>query len=293
MAVLSVELTNMEGAEALDGEVTYQSEYQVRCSSINDDSKIVLAAAGLPARGATYALGSSTDTRVQARRRQAKLITRGAHEFVWNVHVEYSNKALAGEPNEDGKGGDPNNPLNNPVRYSGSFVTLQLGLFKDLDGKNFQNSAGDPFEPAIEGTAYHPVLVAERNESTMGFGQAMQYVNKVNSDSFKGAGPRTILCRQISFTPQSYTNSSGTPVTYYSYRYEFEFNEDGWIPLELADMGFSELKNGKKTPIMRQGMEVNTMQFLKPNGQAAGQNEPPNFLKFRVYRETSFSGLGL
>lgn len=297
MAIVAVRLKNMKAGESLDGEVSYGVTYEVITSSINDDGKIVKVAAGIPALGATYALGSSTDTSVKLRNKDATMKQRartgGADRFIWEVDCQYTTKPLPGEPTDDGDSGtDPNNPTSDPPKYSGTFVTLNMGAFKDLNGREFKNSAGDPFEPAPEVMAYHPVLVIEKNFDDMGFTQAQSFVNHVNSDSYKGADPHTLLCRNIGFEPAQYQDSSGTTHTYYKYRIELEYNADKWVPLEIADMGFRERPNATDdpVPILKKGLPINTQSWLTASGKSS---EVPHFIKFRIHGEVAFSGLGV
>lgn len=164
----------------------------------------------------------------------------------------------------------PDNPLK--PQYSGSIQFTEEYSPKDLDGKWFKNSAGDPLATIL------PVLVPIQIRTTT--------VNVATEPDLSQAGTADgyELLQGVSF--EEAWHKSGR--AYYRATFVVATHPNRkWAETIVYDAGYRQIIAGKKVnikdPITNQ--DLNSLSFLDGNGKLLAATAEPKELKFRVYRE--------
>lgn len=199
----------------------------------------------------------------------------------WEVTAKYSSKY--DDQQQD-------NPLDRPVKQSLDFNVYRKVAERDTAGLPITNSAGDkPSEP-VEIDAVHPVFRFTRNEASIPVQTAIDYMYKVNSDTFYGMAPGTARLT-IKCGEKQIENGHA----YYAITYEVEYRAEKWT-VRYLNQGFNSLTAARK----RIAVAGNQPRLLQRNGGAAGTygpcvftDGPPEFCEREVYGTKSFNSLGL
>lgn len=174
--------------------------------------------------------------------------------------------------------------------FSGS-VTSGPAILHYNDGfstpKFILNSAGDPLEGAEKEQAEWRVRI-EGNRQTFNYGQAMAYVNAVNSDAWSGAEPGTLKCQGISGSKEV-EQVNNTEISYWKISIDIAYRVEGWR-LKLWDVGYNEIVGGKRKRIVDALKEPVSEPVALLNGAARSPGSAPDMLTFRVYKELPFAG---
>lgn len=174
--------------------------------------------------------------------------------------------------------------------FSGS-VTSGPAILHYNDGfstpKFILNSAGDPLEGAEKEQAEWRVHI-EGNRQTFNYGQAMAYVNAVNSDTWSGAEAGTLKCQGISGSKEV-EQVNNTEISYWKISIDIAYRVEGWR-LKLWDVGYNEIVGGKRKRILDALKEPVSEPVALQNGSAKSPGSPPDMLTFRVYKELPFTG---
>lgn len=189
--------------------------------------------------------------------------------------------------------------------WSSTGGTHTVPAFKDKDGVDIKNSAGDPFE-GIEAeenefgwtlTKCYPLSASPSWDSV-----AKSVANKVNSDtwggdavrtwkvSFEGAQKRTIVTQ---------SGSTQTAVQYWEVVFKFRYKADKW-DLAPWDIGFNQKVDSSGTPspsgtnratILGKDARPVKQPVALSAGIAVAPGTAPTALSFRYYKETSFTSV--
>lgn len=278
MAIVAVTETSKRshGAALEKGARSYTREFWVETDDQATDLQAVREAVGVPKRGELYPgdFGSFCQgVTVEPREEDPRT-------FV--VTADYDSNTSVTQEQEE-------NPLLRPVELSFEGEQYVYVATKDLDGKAFKNSAGDPFDPPPEITGTRPVLVMQRNEAALNPTLVLQYQDAVNADAFLGFPPRTVKVGTISGR-RSFENS----VAYWVVSYRFVVDWRTWRVF-LLDAGFREKHAGghKKILDKETGQPVSAPVMLNGLGYVLVDVENPVYLERKVYREIPFAPLGL
>jgi len=212
----------------------------------------------------------------------------GKGQILWRVTAEYTTPGGGGA-------GDSTNPLDQPADVSWGFEQISQQVDEDLDKKKIITSSKEPFSQPPEITFSRPVLSISRNEARFDSALAAEFCGgrgAVNSDPFYGWPKGTVRARNISAQSQRAGDFAYDRVTY-----ELVFDSAGWL-LRPLDVGFMELKAGKRVPIMvgdEQTGRYPTPQAVALNPDGTVRDPALDVLSrsFRVYPEKSFSRLKL
>jgi hypothetical protein len=122
--------------------------------------------------------------------------------YIWVVLCTYtSDVPEEGIPAYTGLDNDPasstNLPWTEPPIPKWEDEIEQKSPQRDLDGRPYINSAGQPFTPAFTAPAPRQVLILTRNEINFDRGIASSYGFAVNSDVFMNALPGSAQCYPI------------------------------------------------------------------------------------------------
>lgn len=174
--------------------------------------------------------------------------------------------------------------------FSGS-VTSGPAILHYNDGfstpKFILNSAGDPLEGAEKEQAEWRVHI-EGNRQTFNYGQAMAYVNAVNSDTWSGAEAGTLKCQGISGSKEV-EQVNNTEISYWKISIDIAYRVEGWR-LKLWDVGYNEIVSGQRKRILDALKEPVSEPVALLNGVAKSPGSAPDMLTFRVYKELPFTG---
>lgn len=188
---------------------------------------------------------------------------------------------------------DPN-PLARPDVWSFSTGGAQVPALTYYDGntqKPLVNSAKTYFEGLTTLEAEVRATVAW-NRAVFPAGVAAAVTNCVNSEGYLWGGPHTWLCTGIS-AQQATEVVNDVEVRYWQGTSELVFRASTHNLL-LPDVGFDYLQDGERKRAWvkdENGEKVpaSVPRALNPDGSLKGDNEEPDILNRRIYREVDFS----
>lgn len=305
---MTLAVTRRDGETATsdgDGSRVYTRNYQV-LSTINlpntqETEYAVLTASGLPLMRSVHPV----DIRAYVWNKSVSRPNWKAPK--WDVVVTW--KTLTREEKKKLV-----HPTQRPVEISSDGQTFREAIDRDIGGGRIANLLGHPFDPPVERDQCRRVLTFKRNEASEPFALASQYTNAVNSDNFKGAGPRTVKCARISYQrviEEWGTEGSEEEVEYWPTTYEFHENntpqpagvvgnpgnQNGWR-LNLLHTGYyQKLANGNIVPCKDQfGNAMSTPSLLDANSLQIAI--PPAvgaevYIPFTIYKELPFAAFNL
>ncbi|HEY2414154.1 MAG TPA: hypothetical protein VGI40_18055 [Pirellulaceae bacterium] len=289
MGILSVQERKGARSNINDQGVTeYTRTFQVITDSPLVGAATVRTATGIPRRFDIYATATEFDTLSVATK--VTVEQDSDNPRLWIVTVDYGVPSI----NEDQQ--DPN-PLLRPAVLSWNFQKATRAVYKDVNDKAIQNSAGEYFIPCPEIDDSRPVLTVSRNEASFNPAIAIQYQDAINSDGFLGFTAGQVKVAGIQ--AQSQTENSKF---FWAVQYEFEFRRDGW-QLILEDLGRNRkwtdgdppAEEGKLQAIIVSGVPASDAIPLNGSGQPLLNPSPTNRVPrpFDVYKSLPFSTLGL
>ncbi len=244
---------------------------------------------GLPAIGDAYPTYSALKcTLVTAD--ESEQLDNG--KWLWKVTAHYSTVSFNGAspvirlPHE-----------RDPI-LSWSSRLVEIAAIKDLDGKPFVNTAGDPFVSAPTMVEPRVILTARFNTATFDGSYALTWLNKINNTSWKGGDKGTVLIEDVS------ANQKFEESTYWEVSMSFHFNPRGWDPLKIISMGprYLEQNNSvwkQKFFTDSNGVASTEPGFLYSDGTKIDPRAmalfsvPPHEQQFRIFSYAEFSQLGL
>lgn len=187
--------------------------------------------------------------------------------------------------------GECENPLLNcdPI-YKWNTEKEEEAFNEDVDGKKVVNSAKDPFQPAPTRLKSRVVLTVTYNASSFSGATALALDNKINSDTFEGAAPKTLLL-SIESATQQFHKLVGY---YWQITLKMTYNPDGWSPMKIMDTGMREIDPDdatKKRLIKLKGREVTSPVPLKDGTAIEDPTQDPDFIEVKPYEEKAFSSL--
>jgi hypothetical protein len=155
------------------------------------------------------------------------------------------------------------------------------------------NSAGDPFVPGLVRDAPRLLMTIQQNEQTWNGALSLQYGNKINSNTWQGAAPRTVKIQSVGAT-LLWDKTWGK---YYKTNWEFAWCPATW-DRKVLDAGYYELKGDldgdsnitqNHSPILdAQGMPITVPQPLNSDGTKMSQGGSPHWITFKPYQAIPF-----
>lgn len=257
---------------------TYERVFRVRTSSAYDEAETVLAYPLVPRIGTPYPYYPAAKcTRRSARQVQGKL--------VWHVTCSYS---TAKDPEE--------NPLADPAEVEWSSEIYQRPYFEDINGDGILNSAGDYFDPPVEGDDVRWVVTVTKNVANVPT-WILDYENAVNDAEFT-LDNLAIDARKAKLSSLRISKwQTRNDVDYRVLTMEFHLNKNTWDK-KILDQGFREYdsileKTFKITD--EDGAPIRAPALLDGSGEAIANPEPSDavFMTYKIYTEKDFSVLPL
>ncbi|MEM7810268.1 MAG: hypothetical protein AAF532_02160 [Planctomycetota bacterium] len=184
------------------------------------------------------------------------------------------------------------NPLNDELDPRWSDESVAVVRRVDRFGNAVLNKVGLPYTslPAIELPI--KVLTVIRNEATDRNARSTAYTHRLNSTTFLGGPPGTVLCREVSGNRQRRNDFRFWPTTYV-----FAFLVLGHDP-ELVEQDIYELgDDGNRVAILDgQGKPINAPVPLDANGKAVPVDQLPDggaTTKVELVERADFNDFGL
>ena len=200
-----------------EGHREYKVKSRVGCAK-TDGPRNVMLCPGLYAVGSTYHIDSDSDP--WAFCWPTMSITRapgtrdGAHPLVFNVEQTFSTEPLwrcNSTPIED--------PLQEPIKLSGSFVKYTREALLDKNGNGITNSAWEPFRgQQNEWDFNRPTVHVEMNQAALGLATFSAMIDTVNNATLWGLPSRCIKLSNASWERKLF----GVCSYYYTVGYDFD-----------------------------------------------------------------------
>lgn len=171
--------------------------------------------------------------------------------FFWKVTCNYSSTLTANSPEiaSQNKGSSPEekaeeanvNPLNRPTDIDFSTVDKEYVMTEDFSTpvKPLINGNGERFDPPVMGSRPLLAMKLEFNSATFIALDWMDRVKCVNTNSFSGFGPRTMLLDKVT-AKRVYENGT----KYWRISLEYLLNKENW-DAEILNHSYTEW-NGTK-----------------------------------------------
>jgi hypothetical protein len=268
---------------------TYHREYQVVSDSADDDEAIVARyGPGILRRHPTdLAAGVNAKEATLQNVEEPANGTSGVVLYYWKLLVDYTTGLQNLQDGEGGGGGgggggeeeeDDPNLLNTDPTYEFGFERMQIAEYKDVNGKPFLNTAGDPFtKPQVRQISVPTTTIRiNKYQNVMSTSEVEAFVEKyaltVNSLVFRGKPAETVLVMDITATPQTWTDKDGDESPYYALAIKLGYRAEGW-KVRILSVGLNalyevELDAFEKMPIVVNGVVVKTPQLLDADGKS-------------------------
>jgi len=183
MSVVSVKETHEgRGGDSSRDSATLRRVFKVQTDSVRDGALVARDAPGIPALGDTYFDGTTENANYLAKNKSAT--NEDGSQKLWRVEVEYETRTVTSGP-------DPEliPPLRAPD-YSWATGSSPQEMLLDVNGKVVQNSAKQPFDPAVERNNSFRILTIGRNEASFNAYAMESYIDTLNSTPIFGYAAR-------------------------------------------------------------------------------------------------------
>ena len=312
MAVINVQpkLTSApeDARERERGDLEVSITWVVTTDDPNDGPLTVLAAPGLPAMHAHYAIGNDVNTSLTVRERNPNRTANNRQ--VWEVECVYSSRT------DTADFADPN-PFARPPQVSWTTQPFQAVAKYDLYGTPLTNVINEEFDPPYMADDMRLTLSYTRNEATNDIPFIFSYRNTVNSDQFAGFAPgeakmagieasrhveNKIVYWETTYTIQ-FKNRVVDPQSKVYLHMGNAWEQIGFVPpwnATLLNVGFHERVNvagGSQIVRFRdkRGSAVPNPQRLNIGGYRL-EDKPTadsTFLSYAIYQEKPYAALGM
>jgi hypothetical protein len=219
--------------------------------------------------------------------------------FHWTIKAHYTTEIdsdavqdqidAADSQTSDKGGGDP---LAKPtvINYSVRARSRVAEFDYSDPPKEFINSAGQPFEPAVEEEIYNLVMSIIKPQATADPAQMSLYQGACNNAPW--GGYQTYQARLTSWTADQ-QNEQG--VTYYLHKYEVEIQLPSW-ETQVLDQGRFEVVGGQEssTAVDRKGIIMHGQGRLDGAGaKLTPATAASVYIKFKRYPKRNFGELNI
>jgi len=211
------------------GHRNYRVTFLVEANSLDDGGLSILSTAGLPSIGSAYNVGNDFDPwAFCSPETTVRFLTPRDRSLFWEVDYLFTT-----EPLNRCQDNSIENPLDEPQDVSGSFLKLTKEALKDRNGDLILSSSNEQIT-GLEIPYNMPTVVVTQNVSVLGLPTFVAQVDTVNDSPIWNVAARHVLFANASWQRKLY----GTCNYYYTRRFEFEINKDGWDRSDIADAGF-------------------------------------------------------
>lgn len=253
--------------------------YVVECDTPTWDPVEVIETEGLPQRGDAWPTDESLVVQNIAPEPQDG-------GLVWHVRVEWQtiDRPQGGEIGPD--------PTDWDAEYQWTGQPIQMPAVKDKDGNPITNSAGESPDPGIVKQALGLTLRVTQYETDDRSATAADLLDgAVNSTTFAGKAPRTMLCTGVIIKPATV---NGQRV--FQEDWEFTFKPSTWDE-EYLDQGYYRISPDDPTKrriiLDDQDQPITAPVQLNGAGVPLAVGGTAVFITKRIYKEFDFNLLNL
>lgn len=193
-----------------------------------------------------------------------------ADGYSWLVDVSYTKSAIE-------------NPLDEPLKVSGSQSAKQVPVEFDRDGDPILNTAGDPFQEILFAEDFDDTLQLTFNTAAIPFAAAQAAKKTVSSAAVLGLPAGTVRYAGMSFQPQDHE----TLGTYYTITINLALADD-W-KTRLLNQGFRELNDDGDLVAMKvDGQPASQPLLLDNAGKRLASDGTPVTLEKDIYGQADY-----
>lgn len=188
-------------------------------------------------------------------------------------------------------------PINEPAVYEWLHNVSSEPKDTTVDNWAVVNSSGEAYDPPLNIDVYDQVLRVTKNETGFNAIYANSFIGTVNSTTFYGGPPGTVLCTMFSGR-----RSRAANLFYWVVVYEFQFRNDGWRR-RVRDEGFRVRGNPPdsssagttfyETIKDNEGNPLSQPALLDGYGQLLQSGRQPFFWYFDFHNRSNFGQLGV
>lgn len=185
--------------------------------------------------------------------------------------------------------------------WAGAGRTTTIPVFKDKDGDEIVNSAGDPLEGSERESTEFVLTLTKCYPTLEGFSLiAASRSNTVNASNWNGSSERTWKCEFRSAHKKEMSVGPASSAPYWEVVFDFVYRAERW-DYKPWDIGYNELADESGVPTAAGTKRIAILGADKRSvkspvalagGVAKGPGQPPDALEFRLYPETDFSVFG-
>lgn len=292
MATLSVRRKRgWRATTSVDGGNEYDVSYDVVASAPITPGQ-ALSAAGLPLRGAYFALTEGGVTYFDMSSLCVKKdIEQSADGLLYRVKCSF--RPPKGNEQQQNNSG---NPWDAAPKFSYSFVRYDEPAAADVTGKKYANAVGERLEHFV--TRTNLLITVEINYLNLDPNSFGAYVDRVNASTWRGYPAKSVKFNSPGrVEPMRHETSEGT-LDYWHCALEFEHNGRLWIPTKKANIGtFYKKTVGEATTYVlpsddATGVPTGNEVYLNADGEKVDpeDSEP---LEFTDYEAIDFSYFGI
>ena len=236
MPATAIGMLEWNASRDKDGHRDYKSSYLVKTASSGEGPRQAMIASGLPAIGSTWNFEDDRDDWALCTPEcSVKPVYTGEKCRYFIVDLLHTTRPIRRCQDEQVE-----NPLFEPYRIGGSFVTYSEEAYYDRFGRPIMSSSYEMYQGSeIEFDAGRPTISIGFNTPEMPVPVFAPIVHMVNDNYLWGLAPRMIKLSGVRWQRLLY----GTCSFYYSVDYDFEVNYNTWDKY-IPDMGTRSLIPG-------------------------------------------------
>ncbi|WP_422923752.1 hypothetical protein [Singulisphaera sp. PoT] len=184
----------------------------------------------------------------------------------------------------------PQDPTQWVPNISWGNAAFQKIIEKDKDDNEVKNSAGVPFNPALQADDSRSVLSITWNMKHFEDTWSDTYKDKINQSTFWGRAPKTVKCTPINGV-RKYNPDYGW---YWEVSFEFHVKEETWV-FKPLDAGMYKIKDDGTDieAITKNGVPITEPVPLDGSGKPMPKDGTPTYLEIEYYKEIDFGVFGL
>lgn len=253
-----------------DGERKYEVQYLVRMTSSDDGPEEatngLVGDLGYTVGSTTYGVGNDSDAfALFTNASKCEKVVSSEKENHWKVTLYWETVS------REGSDRDPTNPvqnpINDPVKISGTFSKGTIKVCKDSSNTTIENTSHDPV--FVDKDEARPTVRIEKNVTTLPLSSITNLINNVNSVTMWG-----LSARKIKFSSASWTRKYWGTTVYYTLVYEFEIKTDTFDRTDIPDRNNKHIRgefDKDNNFTARPGMDVANPEDFEPWVNARGR----------------------
>jgi len=274
-----------------EGHREYKIQWLCESNDWNDGPERAYWTPGLPAIGSTWAFGNDLDLWAFCwPNATVKPVLTKERQNLWIVENMFSTKPLSRCQDTDIE-----NPLNEPMEISGSFVKYTKEIAKNKDDEKIASSSHERIRgPIMEFDHNRPTVTIGMNLLTLPLSTFAPMVDTVNNHVLWGLGVRRVKLSNVQWERKLY----GTCTFYYTVTYEFDidyttFDRVTWDEGTKILSAGGNVNNPDDFEQYKDVNGENTRVFLDGAGNALTNGAAPVEIDIKFYNESNFFTLGI